>query len=174
MPDKETYQRYKARGICVRCYQEDAVPGLTRCWRCRANERDYCKIHYYQRKAEGIRKHNPKNKEAMERRNAERHAQGLCIQCGKRPAISDAKNARCKVCQKVITDRVREKSHRNGALPWELRGNGVYCYRCCKPQCHGEKLCPACHAAQSAVMKKLHDEGKAGEGFRKYPLFLKK
>ena len=173
MPDKETYQWYKEHGICTSCRKEDAVPGQTRCWRCRANRRDADRIRYHQRKAEGIRKFNPANIEAMKRRREERHAQGLCVECGKHPAVSNARYSRCRICLDIESARFREANRKKGALPWELRGNGTYCFRCCKPLCHGEKLCPACHAVLSAAMKKLNDEGKGGKGFQRYPLFLK-
>ena len=62
---RERYYWYKARGICVRCGQANAVKGQTMCQGCKDSRMNYVKDHgdrykdYYRAKAREWRKAHP-------------------------------------------------------------------------------------------------------------------
>lgn len=61
-----------------------------------------------------------------------------------RPPIGKGKYSQCRVCANKAATQKRERLQAKGTLPQILRGNGTYCYHCCKPVCNGEKLCLEC------------------------------
>jgi hypothetical protein len=140
--EKERYEWYKSHGICVRCLKESAKSGHVVCWRCLANENDYARIYYHKNGRSDEQKE--KDKESRERYIEKRNQEGLCWRCGLRPPIGKGKYSQCRVCANKAAEQKRERSRAKGTIPQELRGNGKYCYHCCKPNCKGEKLCSNC------------------------------
>ena len=90
--NKERYQWYKARGICISCGASWSEPGRVRCKVCHdKHERSRDRVAQIE----------------MERRNraAWREA-GLCTVCGKRQA--DDGRRTCAHCRAVAVDRDRK------------------------------------------------------------------
>lgn len=100
---------------------------------------NYAKKRYYQHREEDIKGAVERKKKLRELRNG----QGLCTECGKLPQYHDTKL--CWICRRKKQDYDKKRREKEGRLPQELRGNGVYCYQCCKPLCSGEKLCDDCY-----------------------------
>lgn len=88
----ETYELYKANGICVRCRQRSALPDRVLCKECAQERRQYDKTHREQYNA------------ALRHRREARKAAGLCIFCG-RPAKDG--HTRCSDC--LYLHRVKQR-----------------------------------------------------------------
>lgn len=151
-------QWYIDHGICPLCGHEDAEPGKQLCFECGERNRQICAERYRRDPKANIRAVT----EARKRRREARYAAGLCTECGKRPHLEGVKM--CGICREKHRRQDRARSEREGRLPQILRGDGTYCYRCCKPVCSGEKVCTKCRgkmqagaaAARAAVDLKGH------------------
>ena len=131
-------QWYAEHGICINCGHREAEPGKKRCYECSVKNADYCRERYYLHREDEI-------KGAVERKRQlreERNAQGLCTECGKHPQYHGTKM--CWICRNKHQIQDKRRHEREGRLPQELRGNGLFCYQCCKPLCNGESLCEDC------------------------------
>lgn len=159
--NKSEYDWYKDNGICVRCMHEKAEKGYTMCRMCRLNYNDYHRV--WQNQHEVTEERRQQNKESAQRRTERLHEQGLCFRCGKRPAAGTGKYSQCKICRERAARQKREREQKRGQIPTQLRGDGTYCLRCCKPLCNGQKLCPDCY--QKAVANAL----KAAEASKLSP-----
>ena len=164
---RDYYQRKKAQaiadGMCSKCFHEPADKGYKTCWRCRANNRRTVR---YELSAEQKQKAIDRKKQI----NAERIAAHICINCGKRPPMKGKQ--KCKLCAARHNRNRRQKRHELGlCIPHDMRGDGTFCKRCCKPICHGEKICPDCMGKLRELGKQLNDYNrannfKASETFR--------
>ena len=143
----------RASGLCSRCCKEPADKGYKTCWRCRANGRDRPRYYYILSDEQKQR-----NAELTKARREERIEKHICVRCGKRPARNGY--TECALCADKCNRRRREKAREHGVIPREMGGNGLYCRRCFKPKCHGERICPDC-------LDKLHEQGKALNSFNK-------
>ena len=156
--NKEEYAWYKNHGICVRCLKEKAEPGHTMCRMCRLNGNDYGRIwRDAHPKSEEKKRKDKEFKQAVYARNREL---GMCFRCGKYPPIGTSKYSQCQKCNAKHARRKREREHEKGVIPYELRGDGLYCYRCCKPVCNGEKLCPECHEKAEVSARKAAEASR--------------
>lgn len=90
--NKERYDWYKSRGICISCGAAWAEPGRVRCQTCHD-------------KHEQSRDRQAQIKNERENRAVWREA-GLCTVCGKRPA--DEGKRTCTHCRKKAGDRDRK------------------------------------------------------------------
>jgi len=72
----QSYQWYKAHGICVKCHIEDAVPGKVHCAECAALVVAFNKA-----------------------RAKRREAHGLCKRCGKPLTETDGGYKNCAACR---------------------------------------------------------------------------
>lgn len=142
--ERERYAWYKEHGICVRCGQEKAKENHTVCWSCLANMNDYSRIYYHSKEKPRSDEQLERDKESRNRYVENRHSQGLCWRCGLRPPIGKGKYSQCRICADKAAKQKRERERAKGSIPQILRGNGTYCFHCCKPICNGEKLCPEC------------------------------
>lgn len=134
----------RVNGLCSRCCKEPADKGYKTCWRCRINSR---RVKTYamsdeekQRKAELTK--------ARRQKLVEEH---ICVRCEKRPARDGY--TECALCADKCNRRRREKAHERGVIPREMGGDGLYCRRCFKPKCRGERICSDC-------MDKLREQGR--------------
>lgn len=85
---KELRQWYKQHGICQRCYR-DVEPGKTYCRKCLT----YIRAGQIKRDPTGEKAHE------RDRKRRERlKAAGLCVNCGKEPAIEG--QTLCQKCKK--------------------------------------------------------------------------
>lgn len=142
----------RKNGLCSRCCKEPADKGYKTCWRCRMNSRrvkTYVMSDTQKQRAAELKK-------ARNQRRIEEH---ICVRCGKRPARERFKD--CGICADKCNRRRREKAHERGVIPREMGGNGVYCRRCFKPKCHGERICPDCADKLRKQGRELNDWNKA-------------
>lgn len=139
MGDKKRREWYISHGICPACGQRKAEGGRQLCLLC-------WDLNNSRRRE--ARKRNPETEEHRKARYAQinelrnnRRAAGLCIKCG-RPAAPG--KVSCHECLKKDRDRQAEIRRKNDIITFDMRGNGTYCFMCCKPKCNGEKLCEEC------------------------------
>lgn len=122
--------------------------------------REYNKKRYYADRENNV-------KAATERKRIlrqKRKEQGLCVTCGKRPPLPGI--LECFGCKNKRIIKYREKSDR---LPQDMRGNGIYCYRCCRPICNGTKLCDDCRKrSEESVAYARTFINKENQIWRKY------
>lgn len=131
-------------GMCTKCFHEPAEKGYRTCWRCRANGRSY---NVYKPRTD---EEKARDAAYYKQRRGKRIAEGVCVRCGKRQAKEDIQS--CGICQAKYNRLRRESAHKAGVLPQHMRGDGLYCFRCCKPVCNGEKLCAECYENARAQM----------------------
>lgn len=134
----------RANGLCPRCCKEPADKGFKTCWRCRAN---------YHRTTTYVMSDTQKQRaaELTKARRQKLVEEHICVRCGKRPARDGY--TECALCADKCNRRRREKAHERGVIPRKMGGNGLYCGRCFKPKCHGERICPDC-------LDKLREQGR--------------
>lgn len=141
----------RENGLCSRCCNAPADKGHKTCWRCRMNSR---RVKTYAMSDEQKRR-KAELKKARRQKLVEEH---ICVRCGKRPARDGY--TECALCADKCNRRRREKAHERGVIPREMGGNGLYCRRCFKPKCRGERICPDC-------LDKLREQGRALNSFNK-------
>lgn len=137
--NSENYHWYKSHGICVSCGRQDAVKGVY-CLLCSDRHLD----SYRKWKANNPPTAEQKANDCERRRRIreERRAAGLCTVCG-RPVLAKGR-AQCHICREKNNRYRRNRHIERGGIPAELRGDGTYCYMCCKPLCNGEYHCSEC------------------------------
>lgn len=131
----ERRQWYADHGICYNCGQRDAEPNKKLCFECGEKNRMRVRKYYYSHREKNIADVNS----CKRKRKNRLKAKGLCVTCGKRQPLPGI--LECFGCKNKRIIKYREKSNR---LPQDMRGNGIYCYRCCRPICNGTKLCEDC------------------------------
>ena len=140
---------------CVICHKARADKGYTTCWRCRADRNDRERVRYDNETDEHRQERLIKAKARAYSRKGRLLEQGLCISCGKRKA--DYGRQKCAYCAEKHNAARREKAHKAGVLPSDLRGKGDYCKMCCKPVSGGEKYCAECADKVQQTAKQLND-----------------
>ena len=109
---RELYRWYVDRGICFYCKKAYAEPGRTYCKKCLQR-----KLAMNERRDPDRVKRNSYNRERRERLKAE----GLCVDCGRRPAVEG--QTRCPVCAQKkreseqvsrIRKRIEKKAMKQG------------------------------------------------------------
>ena len=138
---KELYHWYKEQGRCPKC-GGDPVRGKVFCINCldRAAENERKKREKWTEEKRKMR--NEQQREYCKKIREERKANGICIECGKRPA---GETQRCKLCQYKINKRKREKHRDNGGMTYEERIDPQKCYFCGAPAIEGRKTCAKCY-----------------------------
>ena len=148
MNSLDYYYWYKEHGICVKCKNEMADKE-TMCLQCRMDERA-CKKKRYPEK-EKIYQAN------LRAYRIENH---ICVHCGKPLPSWDNRKA-CGICRAKENAHKREVSHKNGVIPMDLAGKGIYCAVCLKPvEIKGEKLCKRCYTNCINNLNKATPEGR--------------
>lgn len=156
---KADYYYYKNNHICVQCRKNSAVKGQVYCYDCREYRRKKSK-KYRLKRNNGTDQRQKKN---YEKWVSEKKAAGLCIWCGKNPAIN-GKNL-CGVCNARKNAKQRRKyreTHPNYITP-DMRRSGNYCYRCGIPlteENRHNKLCLKCYEKARESMKKATEKLK--------------
>ena len=107
------YQWYKAHHICVRCHQREAVKGQVACLDCRDKDREYDRKCKAESLAKETAEHKANRLRKMKERRERLKAQGLCIWCGKRKALSGKQQ--CLECyiKRKRANREYKKRKRN-------------------------------------------------------------
>lgn len=91
MPDKQTWKKRTENGLCGGCGKRSPIDGRRECEKCR------------QRRAnEQKRNYDKKRKSVLKKQREDYKQQGLCYNCGRKPA--EGKSA-CEICLKRIKQR---------------------------------------------------------------------
>ena len=130
---KETYEFYKARGICTACHHEWARRGRNQCADC-AGKRAR---REYDRRKTGALKDTPASLAHKVRRKELLVAFGVCVRCGQRDAWNGTQM--CGICAAKRRDAAIRRERLKGVMPRSIMGNGEYCYFCGKPTENGAK-----------------------------------
>lgn len=126
---KLLYDFYKRGGICVRCGQEDAVKGKTRCVVCLEKDAEAQRRCRENRTEEEILEERNRMKEYSRKRYYELKAKGKCISCGKSKTVEG--RVYCNKCntknnrRKKIAYKNRPKIYKRYekvVIPQYLRG----------------------------------------------------
>lgn len=108
MTYKERTQFLKENGLCTRCGKAPATPGHSTCPNCR----DYAKVIYEKRKAQGklwVQNHSEEYYAQKKEQYYERKEQGLCVLCGK-PAVDGLIYCpRCRIKNREYCQKRRSK-----------------------------------------------------------------
>lgn len=151
------YEERKTNGLCVRCGQP-AEPGKTKCLVCKMDDRERARKKETPEQAK-------RRREREKGRYKERKAQGVCVQCGKRPAD---KGVRCRHCAAKENNRARQRRAEKAEVPAVLFGDGEHCSTCGKPTINGNKLCPACYERSCKALEKARKAPKKRNPFKEY------
>lgn len=140
--EKERRKTLKLLHRCQRCGKQDAFTLAGRSW---------CATCLEHRKEKGYRGKN--QAEYHRSLRADRRAQGLCPECGKRrPA--DGKML-CKQCS------IRSNKHRKRPDNWP-RGDNGFCYCCNKREAlPGYRVCQECYEKLAAAMAAMKNQREA-------------
>lgn len=130
----KTYQRRKEKGLCIKCGKNEPFRGKTLCLQCLMDERERLEDFH--------EKHREQLRRSARERTRKLRSQGICVTCGKRPAVKGrARCARCQIRQRRVQRRRYEK---NGSDPRWLRTEEGRCWICGAPATHG-KVCARCY-----------------------------
>lgn len=147
---KEEYEWLKQHHICVYCKQNIAEINHVYCYECSLKKSELNRERW--------KKQTEEQKDAIREYRRKRYnkikEKGLCTRCGR-----STNNNGKTLCNECLIKRRRydkERNRRKGIVSQEERGNGTYCYRCCKPvETKGEKLCESCKKKASEHMSNI-------------------
>lgn len=161
---KENYDWLKQHHICVLCRQNPAEKNRVCCYECNM------KLSEKSRKYRESRTDEQKEavNEYIRNWRRKRKENGICVACG-RSTNNNGKTLcnECIIKNKRIQDEARR---RRGEISWQERGNGTYCFFCCKPvEVKGEKLCESCRkkAAERMNKARLQYQEQHGNPFKR-------
>lgn len=145
MTSKEWYHLLKDRHICPSCKQQDAytLAGRTYCAECEEKRNARRKAA---RENADVRE---RERAACESRRKKKKEAGVCITCGRAPAI--AGEVRCVRCREKARRASIKQNRKRGHIP---RMSGV-CYRCNRGEpMEGKRVCRACYEAMLPIARK--------------------
>lgn len=135
------YEYYKSIGRCPNCKRNKSAPNHVLCLECMSdvserNHRQRDKWTHERRKAESKRAVENKRK-----RKERRKAEGVCVECGKRPPKEG--RISCKICLRKHRERMKGYCRRKGHKPRELFYYHDKCWICCADALPGKRVCAA-------------------------------
>lgn len=146
---------YASHGICVECGQREAEPHKKKCWECSEKKAEYNRKYNANMSQEQKEKNNIRHKKMYENRKAA----GICVYCGKKPAVSG--KVACAMCAKRDAKRHRERNRKAGKLPRYMFGDGYHCVICGK-NVSGGKLCDKCYSNSVRALEIARTKVKSG------------
>ena len=134
-----------ARSLCPRCGKRPPAPGRSMCEACNEKRNRASRARDARLRAAGIPRRDPERTRAYERGRSrraagQRRAAGLCLHCGKAPALEG--RTTCGPCAEAR--RARER-----ALYASRRAAGL-CGSCGGPTIDGGSRCAPCAVAETA------------------------
>lgn len=146
----ENYNWCKEHHICVKCGKNPAERNRVCCYECNLKQSELNR----ERRKQQTEEQKEAIREYQRKRCNEMKEKGLCTRCGR-----STNNNGKTLCNECLIKRRRYDNERNrckGIVSQEERGNGIYCYRCCKPvETKGEKLCESCRKKASEHMNNI-------------------
>ena len=189
--DRERFRKRMAArvaaGRCPRCGERPPEPGGSLCSPCAEKRNRASRARDARLRAEGKPRRNPEAARAYERKRSRRetetrHAQGLCIRCGKEPAAPD--RASCEPCleKRRASDRAKYAAGKAAGLPYgganadakrksarakskrrqKARQEAGLCIRCgTRAPVEGGTTCAPCRAKRQAAEQQQYAERRA-------------
>lgn len=149
MPNAEEYAWYKSHGICPKCQKRKAANGKTKCLQCQGEHIEWYVNWYQNLPPEKLKAKKARESAYHKQQRDERKAKGLCVDCGKYPAIQN--RTRCRLCsakQNAYQAEYRmKKAIQQGkdCTPRFKRTQLGKCYICGEPLSPESKtFCPKC------------------------------
>ena len=160
MNEPNYYTWYKEHGICVDCHCEKAFYNRTKCAECLWKDAE--RQRERRKNMSPLQKQNTARNSSKNHKNLyyDRKTKGLCTKCGKHKAVLGI--TKCAECRLKYNRYMREFNRKtNDILPFELKGNGVYCSVCGKPvENIGSKFCNRCYDNNIIKLKKAWNNSK--------------
>ena len=133
------YNWYKSLGICPMCRKNRPTKNHIICLECMSdtsekNRRRRERLTPEQRRAESQRA-----VEYKRQRKERRKAEGLCVECGKRPPKEG--RIRCAICLHKHSERMKLYHRAKGHKPRELLMAHDVCYICGREPLPGKRVC---------------------------------
>ena len=147
--NKLLYEFYKRHKICVRCGQESAVKGKTRCITCLEKDAESQRKTRAQKTEEQLEIQREKNRIYAKERYKKLKEQGLCVNCGK-PQTSTSE-VYCIDC--AIKNQRRNNKRKSGISRSERKAFGK-CYVCNEPVGKCGTMCDKCYDMVCANLPK--------------------
>ena len=189
--DRERFRKRaaarRAAGLCPRCGAAAPEPGRALCGGCAEKRNRAGRARDARLRAEGKpRRDSVKareyERERTRREREERRARGLCIRCGKLPAVPD--RASCKPCleKRREADRANYAAGKAAGLPYggadpdarkkyararskrrqKARTGAGLCIRCgARPPAVGGTTCAPCRETRQAAERRQYRERRA-------------
>lgn len=134
------YQWYKSMGICPECGKRPSFGGFVHCEYC-MEKLQVSQFVYRESRKEQYRAYS---RDSMKRRYHRLKEAGICVRCGKKPAIPGM--TKCERCRRIDNERssMRQRNRREsldaGEKFRQKRAAGL-CVFCGKPQAEGTAFC---------------------------------
>ncbi len=139
MANKSEWKLYQSIGICPHCQKNKLFGDERTCVECRAVGAEY-KAKMYE-DPDKRKKMIKSSMESKRKRKERRRAQGLCVQCGKRPA--DIGFVTCRICRgKNNAKKRQEYEPATKRAEWVANGKCFLCGDECEA---GYKVCAKHH-----------------------------
>ena len=156
---KDDYYFHKEHHICTRCGKYRAKPGGTLCEVCSVKNYDRL-LKYRENLSEEQRvEQDKKHSEWAKERRRKWAEEGICTECGKRPAVSGH-----KLCVECKT-RTLNKYRRNNK---EYRRTMGTCAYCDEPRVYGKRTCEKHYAILRATAEKMNQSEGAKKNQKEY------
>ena len=186
--DRERFRRRtakrRAQGLCPRCGLTPPASGRSLCETCAEKQRVAGRARDAKLRADGKPRRDPARTRACERertrrQTAERLARGVCIRCGKLPAVPERKMCEPCIEKRRASDRaryaagkaagnlyggsdvaVKRRSARAASKRRQkARRAAGFCVRCgARPPVKGGAACEPCRSARQAAERELYAE----------------
>lgn len=134
-----SYDYYKLIGRCPICKRNESAPNHVLCLLCMS---DASEKNLRQRDKWTSERRMAESKRAVEnkrKRRERRKAEGVCVECGKRPPKEGC--IRCAICLHKHSERMKRYYHAKGHKPRELLLAHDVCYICGGEPLPGKRLC---------------------------------
>ena len=136
---KENYNWFKQHGLYAACGKNPAERNRVYCYECNMKLSETKRKYWESRTVEQKKAISVYHKNWYN----ERKEKGICVRCGR--STNNNGKTKCNECLAKTNRQQKQKHIQAGIISQEERGNGIYCYRCCKPvENKDEKLCESC------------------------------
>ena len=163
---KTNYDRYKEKGICVRCGKDEAMINSYHCPDCAEKKAKYRAKQWLKIKKDPkqLSKYCEYHREYYKKIVKRREEAGLCKKCGKRkPCHGKKQCVECLIKNRREIKKRREKKRKLDIPRSEYQSNGL-CYMCGQPWFEKHKLCEKHYKRSVEILTKYHK----GKGLKKY------
>lgn len=133
------YNWYKTLGICPMCRKKKPALDHVICLECMSDASEKNRKRRERLTAEQRHAESQRAVEYKRQRRERRKAEGVCVECGKRPPKEG--RIRCAVCLHKHSERMKRYHRAKGCKPHELLLAHDVCYICGGVPLPGKRLC---------------------------------